>query len=135
MNIGDASAACGLPVKTIRYYEDIGLIRPGRGNNGYRDFSETDAQKLAFLSRARSLGFSIEDCRSLMSLYEDRDRASSEVKQIAREHLDRIAQKITELESLQHTLGDLVTKCHGNDRPNCPIIDNLAGAENKNSAV
>lgn len=134
MNIGDASAACGLPVKTIRYYEDIGLIHPARGDNGYRDFSEIDSQKLAFLSRARSLGFSIEDCRSLLSLYEDRERASSEVKQIASEHLQRIAQKISELESLQRTLGDLVTRCHGNDRPNCPIIDSLSGTENINSA-
>lgn len=135
MNIGDTSAACGLPVKTIRYYEDIGLIRPARGNNGYRDFSETDAQKLAFLSRARSLGFSIEDCRSLISLYEDRERASSEVKQIASEHLDRIAQKIAELESLQRTLSELVTRCDGNDRPNCPIIDNLAGEKTAGSAA
>lgn len=129
MNIGDASAACGLPVKTIRYYEDIGLVRPARSGNGYRDFSEIDAQKLAFLSRARSLGFSIEDCRSLISLYEDRERASSEVKQIASEHLERMAVKIAELESLRRTLDDLVTKCHGNDRPNCPIIDRLAGEE------
>ena len=77
MNIGDVSRASGLPAKTIRYYEDIGLVRPARGANGYRDFSEQDAHKLAFLGRSRSLGFTIEDCRTLMSLYEDRDRAAS----------------------------------------------------------
>ena len=75
MNIGEASRASGLPTKTIRYYEDIGLVRPARGTNGYRDFSDQEAHKLAFLGRSRSLGFSINDCRTLLSLYEDRDRA------------------------------------------------------------
>ena len=127
MNIGDVSRASGLPAKTIRYYEDIDLVRPARGANGYRDFSEQDAHKLAFLGRSRSLGFTIEDCRKLMSLYEDRDRASADVKALASEHLDRIAQKIEELQALKSALETLVVRCHGDDRPDCPILDDLAG--------
>ena len=129
MNIGDVSRASGLPAKTIRYYEDIDLVCPARGANGYRDFSEQDVHKLAFLGRSRSLGFTIEDCRKLMSLYEDRDRASADVKALASEHLDRIAQKIEELQALKSTLETLVVRCHGDDRPDCPILDDLAGRE------
>ena len=129
MNIGEVSRASGLPAKTIRYYEDIGLVRPAREANGYRDFSEQDAHKLAFLGRSRSLGFTIEDCRTLMSLYEDRDRASADVKALASEHLERIAQKIDELQAQKSTLETLVTRCHGDDRPDCPILDDLAERE------
>ncbi len=127
MNIGEASTNSGLPAKTIRYYEDIGLISPDRAENGYRDFSETHMHKLAFLSRARSLGFTIEDCRTLLSLYEDTDRASADVKVMAREHLDKMAHKIKELEAMQATLSELVDKCHGDERPDCPILQGLAG--------
>jgi len=127
MHIGEVSRASGLPAKTIRYYEDIDLIHPGRGSNGYRDFSEQDAHKLAFLGRSRSLGFSIEECRTLLSLYKDRDRASADVKAVAAEHLDSIAQKIEELQALKATLETLVTRCHGDDRPDCPILDDLSG--------
>ncbi|WP_413716956.1 Cu(I)-responsive transcriptional regulator [Silicimonas sp. MF1-12-2] len=127
MNIGDVASASGLPAKTIRYYEDIGLVRPARSENGYRHFRETDFHKLAFLGRARSLGFTIEECRTLMSLYEDRDRASADVKKIAEEHLERVEQKIGELQSLRSTLKHLVTSCHGDARPDCPILDDLAG--------
>jgi len=129
MNIGDVSRASGLPAKTIRYYEDIDLVRPARCVNGYRDFSEQDVHKLAFLGRSRSLGFTIEDCRKLISLYEDRDRASADVKALASEHLDRIAQKIEELQALKSTLETLVVRCHGDNRPDCPILDDLAGRE------
>lgn len=129
MNIGEASRASGLPAKTIRYYEEIGLVRPARGANGYRDFTAQDAHKLAFLGRSRSLGFSIEECRTLLSLYEDRDRASADVKAVAAQHLDRIAEKIAELRALESTLKTLVARCHGNDRPDCPILDDLAGGE------
>ena len=127
MNIGEVSRASGLPAKTIRYYEDIGLLRPARGPNGYRAFSERDVHKLAFLGRSRSLGFSIEECRTLLSLYEDRDRASADVKAVAAEHLDRIAEKIAELQAMKATLETLVRRCHGDDRPDCPILDDLAG--------
>lgn len=127
MNISDVSRASGLPAKTIRYYEDIGLVRPARSDNGYRVFSAQDAHKLAFLGRSRSLGFTIEECRILLSLYEDRGRASADVKAVAAEHLDRIAQKIEELQAMKSTLETLVTRCHGDDRPDCPILDDLAG--------
>lgn len=129
MNIGDVSRASGLPAKTIRYYEDIGLVHPARGTNGYRDFSEQDGHRLAFLGRSRSLGFSIDECRTLLSLYADRGRASADVKGVAAKHLERIAQKIEELEAMKSTLETLVTRCHGDDRPDCPILDDLAGCE------
>ena len=90
MNIGDVANRSGLPAKTIRYYEEIGLVKPLRSANGYRSFRDRDVHKLAFLGRARALGFSIEDCRNLLKLYEDDARTSAEVKQIAQEHLDRI---------------------------------------------
>ncbi|MDJ0640329.1 MAG: Cu(I)-responsive transcriptional regulator [Paracoccaceae bacterium] len=127
MNIGDAAEAAGLPAKTIRYYEDIGLVRPGRNNNGYRSFSDTDLHKLRFLARARALGFSIDDCRALLALYEDESRASSEVRKIARRHLDEIASKIADLKALQDTLTHLVETCAGDDRPDCPILRDLGG--------
>lgn len=129
MNIGEVATASGLPAKTIRYYEDIGLLRAARGANGYRHFVDRDVRMLSFVSRARSLGFSIDDCRSLLSLYADRDRASADVKGIAREHLTGIAKKIAELEAMRDTLEDLVSRCQGDDRPDCPILDGLAGAE------
>lgn len=129
MNIGDAAAASGLPAKTIRYYEEIGLVRPARGENGYRDFVESDVHKLVFVARARSLGFTVVECRHLLSLYEDRERASADVKAMAREHLARIDRKIADLAELRSTLGDLVERCHGDDRPDCPILESLSGSE------
>ncbi len=125
MNIRDAAEAAGLPPKTIRYYEDIGLIRPARGENGYRDFSEPDVHKLAFLARARSLGFSIEDCRALLALYEDRARASGDVKRVAEAHLSEIDRKIAGLQGMRDALSTLVHRCHGDDRPDCPILEDL----------
>lgn len=129
MNIKDAATASRLPAKTIRYYEEIGLTRPARGANGYRDFSEADVHKLAFLARARGLGFGIEDCRALLALWEDRGRASSDVRAVARAHLEEIDRKIAELQGLHETLSDLVTRCHGDDRPDCPILSDLEGGE------
>lgn len=129
MNIGQASDLSGLPVKTIRYYEDIGLVRPARSENGYREFLESDLQRLKFLQRARSLGFSIEECRELLSLYEDRNRASADVKGITQAKIREIDRKIEELKSLKRVLSDLVGACHGDDRPDCPIIDDLSGSQ------
>jgi len=128
MNIGDAATQSGLPAKTIRYYEDIGLVAPGRSGNGYRSFSDSDLHKLAFVQRARSLGFSIEECRALLSLYDDQSRASADVKALANTHLEQISEKIAGLQEMQKTLSELVHKCHGDDRPDCPILDGLAGA-------
>ncbi len=126
MNIGEAKACSGLPVKTIRYYEDIGLITPARAPNGYRDFADDEVHKLIFLAHARSLGFSIEECRELLGLYKDKDRASADVKRIAAAHLAEIERKLTELEAMRKTLSHLVHNCHGDERPECPILDGLA---------
>lgn len=128
MNIGAAEQASGLPAKTIRYYEDIGLLIPARQGNGYRDYGVTDVHKLAFLKRARGLGFTIEECRALMSLYEDRNRASADVKSLAHTHLNRIEAKIDELQGLRDVLSHLVEACHGDARPDCPILDDLSGS-------
>ena len=127
MNIGEVADRSGLPPKTIRYYEDIGLIRPDRNQNGYRAFRETDLHKLAFLGRARALGFSIEDCRTLLGLYEDKSRESAQVKAVAKEHLSAIDQKIDQLQSMRETLSHLVEACQGDHRPDCPILTDLSG--------
>jgi Cu(I)-responsive transcriptional regulator len=126
MNIADAASRSGLPAKTIRYYEDIGLIKPLRSQNGYRAFRESDLRKLTFLGRARGLGFSIEECRALLALYGDEGRASSDVKALAQGHLDQIRAKITELRAMEATLGDLIHACAGDARPDCPILTGLA---------
>ncbi|KPP84132.1 MAG: Cu(I)-responsive transcriptional regulator [Rhodobacteraceae bacterium HLUCCA08] len=131
MNIGDVSTRTGLPAKTIRYYEDIGLVTPDRAGNGYRRFSPAHVHKLRFLARARSLGFSIEECRDLLALWEDRARASADVRAIANQHLDRIEAKITELQEMRDTLAGLVRACHGDDRPDCPILRDLEGGTPK----
>ncbi len=129
MNISDVAARSGLPAKTIRYYEEIGLIHPTRSANGYRAFQVADLHRLTFLAHARSLGFTIEDCRALLDLYADRDRASADVKRVAQEHLASIDRKIGELEAMRATLSDLVARCHGDGRPDCPILDGLAAGE------
>ena len=126
MNIGDAAKRSGLPAKTIRYYEDIGLITPLRDANGYRAFRESDTHKLSFLGRARALGFTIEDCRNLLALWEDTSRASADVRAIAKEHLSQIETKIRDLQSMRDTLSDLVRDCAGDDRPDCPILNDLS---------
>lgn len=128
MNIGTAAEHTRLPPKTIRYYEDIALIRPSRAENGYRDYSERDVHRLRFLQRARSLGFTIEECRTLLSLYDDQHRSSADVKALALAKVDEIERKIAELKSLKSTLAKLARSCHGDDRPDCPIIEDLAGS-------
>lgn len=127
MNIKDAGERVGLPAKTIRYYEDIGLVTPDRAANGYRDFSAAHLHKLAFLAQARGLGFSIEDCRGLLALWEDQARASADVRAIAKGHLAEIEAKIAGLEAMRSTLSDLVLSCAGDARPDCPIINRLQG--------
>lgn len=127
MNIGDVAERAGLPPKTIRYYEDIGLVRPLRSPNGYRTFRDSDLHKLTFLGRARALGFSIEDCRTLLGLYEDEARESAQVKAVAEDHLKEIDLKIAQLQSMRATLAHLVKACHGDNRPDCPILEDLSG--------
>lgn len=127
MNIGQAAAVSNLPPKTIRYYEDIDLVKPARLQNGYRDYSDQDVHRLRFLQRSRGLGFSIEDCRALLSLYDDTERASADVKALAMKNIKQIDAKLKELNSLKFTLESLVKSCHGDNRPDCPIIDDLSG--------
>lgn len=127
MNIGEAATRSGLPAKTIRYYEDIGLISaPSRRPSGYRDYAARDVHVLRFLHRARDLGFSVEECRQLLALYNDRERASADVKKLAEERIAAIDEKIRQLGALRATLSDLARRCHGDDRPDCPILDDLA---------
>jgi MerR family copper efflux transcriptional regulator len=125
MNIGDVSKRASLPPKTIRYYEDIGLVTPERATNGYRSFRKSDMHKLAFLGRSRALGFTIEDCRNLLALWVDQDRASADVRAIAKEHLAQIESKIADLQAIRDTLTHLVHECAGDDRPDCPILKTL----------
>lgn len=128
MNIGMAAERSGVPAKTIRYYESIGLItEAGRTRAGYRSYGEKDVATLRFVQRARSLGFSVNDVGDLLALWRDRDRASADVKRVALEHVAEIERKIRELESIRATLLELTHRCHGDDRPDCPIIEELAG--------
>ncbi len=127
MNIGEAALRSGLPAKTIRYYEEIGLTNaPRRGENGYRAYSDTDIHTLRFLQRARGLGFSVQECRDLLALYRDSTRASADVKTLALHRIDEIDRKIAELQSLRDALAHLAEACAGDDRPDCPILEDLA---------
>ncbi len=126
MNIGEAATHTKLPAKTIRYYEDIGLVTADRRANGYRDYSQDHIEKLRFVGRARDLGFTIDECRSLLDLYEDKKRASADVKRIAKDHLADIDRKISELQAMRDTLDRLVRSCRGDNRPDCPILEDLA---------
>ena len=129
MNIREAENRTGLPSKTLRYYEDIGLIRPARQANGYRTYSDDEVARLKFVRRSRDLGFSIEECRSLLALWDDRSRASADVRNIASAHLEAVEDKLKELNSLRDTLAGLVDACAGSDTPECPILRDLAGSE------
>ena len=129
MRISEAAARSRLPAKTIRYYEEAGLIgATARAANGYREYSDRDVHILRFVQRARSLGFAMRDCRELLSLYDDKRRSSADVKAIAMGRLREIEHKLAELESLRAVLSDMVERCHGDDRPDCPILDDLGGA-------
>ena len=126
MNISAASKAAGLPVKTVRYYADIGLVdAPSRSDAGYRSYDDAAVRKLIFARRSREFGFSIEECRELLGLYQDQDRTSSEVKRIASKRLEEIEVKQRELQSLHYELSHLVKSCRGDNMPDCPIIDYL----------
>lgn len=129
MKVAEAAARAGLPPKTLRYYEQIGLITPRRQGNGYRDYDSADVNRLRFLRRARQMGFSIADCRLLLSLFEDDNRASADVKSIALRHLEQIDARIDEMNALRSNLARLVEACHGDMRADCPILDGLAGAD------
>lgn len=130
MNIGQAADASGVSAKMIRYYEEIGLIRPpARTDSNYRVYGSDEVHVLRFIRRSRTLGFSIEETSALLALWQDKTRASSEVRDIASGHIKALETKIAELQSMVGTLKHLVHCCHGDTRPDCPILDDLAGTK------
>ncbi|MYM86872.1 Cu(I)-responsive transcriptional regulator [Duganella sp. BJB1802] len=127
MNIGQAAAASGVSAKMIRYYESIALIPPGRRSDaGYRIYGENDLHALRFVKRGRSLGFSLDQIRDLLSLWQNKERASADVKTIAMGHVAELNQRIAELTEMRDTLQTLASCCHGDHRPDCPILQSLA---------
>ena len=127
MNIGEAAAASGVTPKMIRHYEDIGLIREAaRTESGYRTYGPKDIATLSFIRRSRDLGFPIAQIRTLLALWQDRERASADVKQVAGEHIDELRAKMRQLQEMVATLEHLSANCHGDDRPDCPILEQLA---------
>jgi MerR family transcriptional regulator, copper efflux regulator len=126
MNIGAAAKASGLSAKMIRYYESIGLLQAaGRSANGYRNYSPLELQQLSFIKRARDLGFTLEEVAKLLALWQDRQRASADVKALAAEHIDDLNRRISELVGLRDTLQGLAHSCNGDERPDCPILKEL----------
>lgn len=127
LDIGRASKASGISVKMIRHYESIGLLKKvARTYANYRVYGANDVHTLRFIKRARTLGFSIEDIRELLSLWQNRSRPSASVKRVARGHMDALRRRIAELKSMADTLEHLVHHCHGDHRPECPILEDLA---------
>lgn len=127
MNIGQAAKASGVSTKMIRYYEQTGLIpKVSRRDSGYRDYDDADVHRLGFIRRARDLGFTVEQIGELLALWSDRARASSDVKELALNHVKRLKRKMAEIETMVVTLQMLADSCHGDDRPDCPIIKGLA---------
>jgi MerR family transcriptional regulator, copper efflux regulator len=128
VNIGAAAAASGVTAKMIRHYEAIGLLRAAqRRGNAYRDYGERDLHELRFIRRARRLGFSIAEIGELLTLWRDRSRPSREVKRIAEAHIGDLQSRVAEMQAMANMLRELVAACHGDDRPDCPILDDLAG--------
>jgi Cu(I)-responsive transcriptional regulator len=133
MNIGEAAARSGVNAKMIRYYESIGLIgTASRTAAGYRTYAETDIHRLRFIRRARDLGFSMEKIQTLLGLWGNKDRNSSNVKALAMAHIEELKQQISEMQAVLSTLQHLAEHCHGDDRPDCPILDDLShGSQGK----
>ncbi|AKU24432.1 Cu(I)-responsive transcriptional regulator [Massilia sp. NR 4-1] len=126
MNIGQAATASGVSAKMIRYYESIGLVSESRrSDSGYRIYNDKDLHALRFIKRARNLGFSLEQIRDLLSLWQNNERASADVKAIALAHVDELNQRIRELSEMRDTLASLADSCHGDQRPDCPILQTL----------
>jgi Cu(I)-responsive transcriptional regulator len=127
MNIGQASKASGVSAKMIRHYEEIGLIpRVGRGSSGYRNYQDADVQVLNFVRRARAAGFGTSEIKQLLALWRNRSRPAREVHRLAAAHLEDLNARIAELQAIAATLSHLIAHCHGDDRPECPILDDLA---------
>jgi Cu(I)-responsive transcriptional regulator len=129
MNIGETAKESGVSAKMIRHYEAIGLTGAAqRTDAGYRVYSERDVQVLQFIHRGRALGFSLEQIRTLLALWQDKQRASKDVRAMARQHIDELDRKIADMQAMRRTLETLATRCHGDDRPDCPILDDLSHA-------
>ncbi len=127
MKIGQAAAAAGISERMIRHYEKVGLIAPAaRRDSGYRDYDERDIHTLRFIGRARGLGFPLEEIRKLLALWHDRERLSADVKSLALARAAELQRKARELDAMRRTLERLAQTCHGDERPDCPIIDDLA---------
>ena len=130
MNIGAVARATGLPPKTIRYYESIGLVKPAERSAGnYRRYGESEVMTLRFIERARRLGFTLKEVGELLALWRDKTRASADVRAMARAQIRRLDARLRELRSMRRTLEHLVERCHGDERPDCPILDELAGGK------
>ena len=127
MNIGKAAKLSNLTIKAVRYYANIGLVKPQQNiSTGYRDYTEEEVAKLKFIGKARSFDFSINECKELLSLYDDKNRTSKEVKKITLEKISQIENKLKDLNDLKKELSFLANNCHGDDKPNCPILDELS---------
>lgn len=132
MNIGQAARLSGLSAKMIRHYESIGLLTPaGRGDNGYRHYAEEDLKQLTFIRRARDLGFSLEEIARLLALWQDRQRASADVKALALEHIASLERRLTEMLALRDSLRELAESCQGDQRSDCPILRKLEGESSR----
>lgn len=136
MNIGEAARASGVSPKMIRHYESLGLIPPvARSDAGYRRYGSNDIHRLAFIARARDLGFSIAEIARLVDLWQDQSRPSAHVKTLALEHVAQLDEKIRQLQEMKVTLERLAASCHGDDRPECPILDSLAGGAAASASI
>ena len=128
MNIGEAAEASGVTAKMIRHYESLNLVRPAtRTAAGYRVYDEKEVHTLRFIRRARDLGFSMKEIGALLGLWQNRKRSSGDVRRVAQEHVQALDRKIAELQAMRRTLHQLIAHCHGDHRPDCPILDDLAG--------
>jgi Cu(I)-responsive transcriptional regulator len=128
LSIGEAARSAGISARMVRHYEALGLLTGvARTDSGYRQYTQADVHTLHFIRRARDLGFSMEEIADLLGLWHDRRRASSQVKRIAQQHINDLSARIAQMQAMQRTLQTLVGCCHGDDRPDCPILDDLAG--------
>jgi MerR family copper efflux transcriptional regulator len=129
VNIGEAARLSGVSAKMVRHYESLGLLpKVGRTDAGYRQYSEAEVHTLRFIKRSRELGFSMEEIAELVGLWQNRRRTSASVRRIAQKHAQELAQRIEAMQGMQRTLQHLIHCCQGDDRPDCPILEDLAGA-------
>ena len=132
LSIGEAARSAGISARMVRHYESLGLITGvARTDSGYRQYAAADVHTLQFIRRSRDLGFSMEEIAELLDLWHDRSRASSQVKRIAQTHIDDLSERIASMQAMQRSLQTLVSCCKGNDRPDCPILDDLAAGQAK----